>query len=71
MQHKMTVGDSSSEVFCAKFDPEDRYIAAGYGDGATRVFNLETGKLAFNLCGNSVVSNFMEEMPVTGLRWRP
>lgn len=67
----MTVGDSTSEVFCAKFDPEDRYIACGYGDGVVRVFNLETGKVAFNLSGNSVVSSFLEEMPVTGLRWRP
>jgi WD40 repeat protein len=65
--HKMTVGDSSSEVFCAKFDPEDRYIACGYGDGCVRIFNLETGKLSFNL-SSGIAS---EEMPVTALRWRP
>ncbi len=45
--HKMTLGDSQSEVFCAKYDPEDRYIACGYGDGVTRIYNLETGKLSF------------------------
>jgi WD40 repeat protein len=65
------VGDSSSEVFCAKFDPEDRYIACGYGDGVIRVFNLETGKLAFNLASGAGSSSFLDEMPVTGLRWRP
>ncbi len=67
----MTVGDSASEVFCSKFDPEDRYIACGYGDGVVRIFNLETGKLAFSLSGNSPIGSFLEEMPVTGLRWRP
>jgi WD40 repeat protein len=47
----MTLGDSSTEVFCTKFDPEDRYIAAGYGDGCVRIYNLETGKLSFTLSG--------------------
>jgi len=50
--HKMTIGDSSTEVFCAKFDPEDRYIACGYGDGAVRIYNMETGKLSFTLSGS-------------------
>ena len=47
IEHRMTVGDSEFEIFCAKFDPEDRYVACGYGDGAIRIFNMETGKLAF------------------------
>jgi len=67
----MTIGDSESEMFCTRFDPEDRYIACGYGDGVVRIFNLDTGKLSFSLSGNSVVSSFLEEMPVTGIRWRP
>ena len=49
--HKMTLGDSSYEVFCAQFDPEDRYIALGYGDGAVRIYNMETGKLSYTLAG--------------------
>ena len=69
--HKVTLGESTSEVFCCKFDPEDRYLACGYGDGIIRVFNLETGKTAFNLSGNAVSHAFLDEMPVTGLRWRP
>jgi len=69
--HKMTLGESNSEVFCAKFDPEDRYIACGYGDGVVRIFNLETGKLAFNLSGNMAMSGSIDEMPVTGVKWRP
>ena len=47
----MTVGDSATEVFCARFDPEDRYIACGYGDGKIRIYNLDTGKLSFTLGG--------------------
>ena len=54
-------------MFCAKFDPEDKYIACGYGDGAIRIFNLDSGKLAFNLT-SGIAS---EEMPVTGVKWRP
>ena len=45
--HKMTLGDSSYEVFCCKFDLDEKYIACGYGDGAIRIFNLSTCKLAF------------------------
>jgi len=48
----MTLGDSSSEVFATQFDPEDRYIACGYGDGCVRIYNLESSKLAFTLSGS-------------------
>lgn len=65
----MTLGDSSSEVFCTRFDPEDRYIAAGYGDGCVRIYNTETGKLAFTLSGSQFEMD--NDMPVTCLRWRP
>jgi WD40 repeat protein len=64
----MTVGESNSEVFCAKFDPEDKYIACGYGDGVIRIFNLETGKVSFHLMGGGGAN---DEITVTGLRWRP
>ena len=37
--HKMTLGDSESEVFSCRFDPTDKYLAAGFGDGAIRVYN--------------------------------
>ncbi len=67
--HKMTLGDSSSEVFCTKFDPEDRYIATGYGDGNVRIYNLETAKLAFTLHGSQFEMD--NDMPITCMRWRP
>ena len=37
--HKMTLGDSSSECFTCQFDPTDKYLACGYGDGAIRIYN--------------------------------
>jgi WD40 repeat protein len=67
--HKMTLGDSSYEVFCAQFDPEDRYIALGYGDGAVRIYNMETGKLSYTLAGAQFAMD--HEMPITCIRWRP
>lgn len=56
-------------MFCSQFDPEDRYIALGYGDGAVRIYNLETGKQSFTLAGASFESD--HEMPITCVRWRP
>jgi COMPASS component SWD3 len=50
--HKMTLGDSESEVFSCRFDPTDKYLAAGFGDGAIRVYNTQTGKCAFTLCSS-------------------
>ena len=37
--HKMTLGDSESEVFTCRFDPTDKYLACGFGDGAIRIYN--------------------------------
>ncbi len=69
--HKMTLGDSSSEVFCIKYDPDDKYLASGYGDGVVRIYNLETGKLSFNLSGSVSLAGAIDDMPVTALKWRP
>jgi WD40 repeat protein len=35
---KITISDNTSEVFCVKFSPDGKFIAAGCGDGAIRVF---------------------------------
>lgn len=45
----MTVGDGNTDVYCCKFDPEDRYLAVGYGDGVLRIYNNSNGKLAYTL----------------------
>lgn len=69
--HKMTVGDSDSEVFSCRFDPTDKYLACGFGDGAIRVYNTQSGKCAFTLCSYVDQYGRSDDMPVTALRWRP
>lgn len=67
VKHLMTFGDSDNSVFCSKFDPSDKYLAAGYGDGVTRIYNVATQKLSYTLFG----TGGNEEMPVADLAWRP
>ena len=43
----VTISEQSSEVFTARWSSDGRFLAAGCGDGAVRVFNGQTGKLAF------------------------
>lgn len=63
---RITISDNTSEVFCVKFSPDGKFVAAGCGDGAIRVFNSQTGALAYNLQGGSNVA-----LPTTSLRFRP
>jgi WD40 repeat protein len=49
IEHVVTFGESGSEVFCAKFDPTDKYLACGFADGITRIYNNATQKLSFTL----------------------
>ena len=65
--HRITFGDSNAAVFCTRFSSDDKYLACGYGDGVTRIYNIDTGKLAFTLMG----SGGDEEMPVSAVAWRP
>jgi hypothetical protein len=44
-------------------------VACGCADGKIKIFNLETGKMAF-LLANPKLDTF-EVMPITALRWRP
>ena len=68
---KMTLGDSASEVFTCRWDPTDKYLACGFGDGAIRIYNSGTGKCAFTLCSIVDAGGQSDDMPVTSLRWRP
>ncbi|KAJ1417217.1 WD40-repeat-containing domain protein [Ochromonadaceae sp. CCMP2298] len=63
---RITISHNSAEVFSVRFDPEGKYIAAGCGDGALRVFNSHTGGLAYNLQGGSNAT-----LPTTSVRFRP
>lgn len=71
--HSQTLNENDAEIFNCKFDPEDRYLAAGCGDGIIRIFNMDSGKVAFRLAGQPGVTHekMKDEMPITGLRWRP
>lgn len=62
--HKFTLGDTSKQTFCVRFDPNDKYIAAGQGDGTIKIFNLLTGKQSYTLN-----SNMDEPMPITQIRY--
>jgi len=55
-------------VFCSKFSDDDRYLATGYGDGLTRIYNLATGKLSYTL---QTFETEETSLPVTALAWRP
>ena len=63
---KITISENTSEVFTIRFSPDGKFVAAGCGDGAIRVFNAHTGALAYNLQGGSSVA-----LPTTALRFRP
>ena len=63
-----TFGDSDAAVFCTKFSDDDRYLATGYGDGLTRIYNLATGKLSYTL---QSFDSEDSQLPVTSLQWRP
>ena len=45
----MMTGDSTKEVFSVRFDPEDKYLACGLGDGTIDIFNMASGKLYMSL----------------------
>ncbi|CAD8172100.1 unnamed protein product [Paramecium pentaurelia] len=62
---KTFFGNPEFEIFCLRFDFEDQLIAAGCSDGTVKVFNIVSGKLAFNLQGSSEGAS-----PTTAIRWR-
>lgn len=66
MALRVTISDNSSEVFCLRFSPDSKYLAAGTGDGAIRVFNSQYGNTAYNLQGGSSAA-----LPTTSIRFRP
>lgn len=63
VEHMITLMDSEDEIFCLKYDPTDKYIACGCADGAIRVFNIHSGKMAFLLPNPKKFDDYL--MPVT------
>ena len=66
LEPRVTISENTSEIFCVKFSPDGKYLAAGCGDGAIRVFSTQNGKLAYTLEGGSNVA-----LPTTAIRFRP
>lgn len=63
---KLTISENSSEIFSVRFSPDGKFLAAGCGDGAIKIFNVSNGKVAYNLEGGSSVA-----LPTTCIRFRP
>mmetsp|Transcript_1059 Transcript_1059/g.1821 ORF Transcript_1059/g.1821 Transcript_1059/m.1821 type:complete len:454 (-) Transcript_1059:17-1378(-) len=66
-EHKLKKIDASegAEVFCVRFSPDSKFIAAGCGDGSVRVFNAE-GKMSYMLNAGP-----LDSLPCTAIRFRP
>ena len=66
LKPSITISGLAAEVFSVRFSPDGKYIAAGCGDGAVRVFNAKTGTVSQTLSTGS-----SEGLPSTILRFRP
>lgn len=72
---------TSTEVFCLTWSPDSRFLAAGCGDGSIRVFNAQTGKIAYLLRSAATMAlgggvggsdrGVDESLPITCIRFRP
>lgn len=63
---KYTLGDTNTPTFCVRFDQQDKYVAAGRGNGSISIFNILTGKLSY-----AINENMEDAKPTTSVRWRP
>lgn len=60
ISHKYTLGSLDHQSFCVRFDPHDKYLAQGCGDGTIRIYNSFTGKQSY------ILNTEMEQpMPTT------
>jgi COMPASS component SWD3 len=66
MAQKVTIENIASEVFCVRFSPDSKYLAAGLGDGGIQVFNAQYGNVQYNLQTGSSAG-----LPTTCIRFRP
>ncbi len=65
--------EPKSQVFCVRFDPDEKYIAAGattihlgFTDLTIRIYNLFSGKVSYVLKTSMPTD---EDVPVTSLRY--
>ena len=63
--HRYALHDKETEVFQAKFSPDQSYIAASYSDGTIMVYSSFHGDRLFNLKDEEI------SYPITALSWKP
>jgi COMPASS component SWD3 len=63
---RVTISDNKSEIFCVKFSPDGKFLAAGCGDGSIKIFNTGNGSLAYTIQSGSSVA-----LPTTAIIFRP
>jgi WD40 repeat protein len=72
---RCAIEESKQGITSVKFDPGDKYIAAGLSDGSIEIYNLFTGELSYQLNHKEEIDAFPTfldvKYPVTSLRWRP
>eukprot|EP00939_MAST-03C_sp_MAST-3C-sp1_P003465 g3465.t1 len=66
LEKHMAVKDCHSAIYCVKYSPDGKLLAAGCGDGAIRVYDAKNGDLMYNLNVES-----MTQLPTTAIRFRP
>lgn len=64
-EKRCDLGDGKREIFSIRFDPHDKHIAAGCGDGTIRIYHIGSQKETY------LLQNPGEPMPITSVRWRP
>lgn len=57
------MGSVDVPTFSVRFDYNDKYVAAGKGDGTIQIYNLFTGKMSY-ICNEGMES----PMPITIMR---
>lgn len=60
--------DEPKEIFCCEFEHEDKFLAAGLGDGSICIYNLINGKLAQTITYANADTNEMARAMC--VKWR-
>jgi COMPASS component SWD3 len=72
LELKSTISNIGSDVFCIRFSPDGKFLAAGCGDGSVKVYQAQNGTLAFNLQSNiTSPASALAGNAITALKFRP
>jgi WD40 repeat protein len=70
IDQKYQVTHGESEIYTLKYDPTDKYVACGCGDGKIRIFHTDDGHLKCEINANGFGVGGFDERPITNLRWK-